>query len=68
MNVLLTLCEVLLFLPRLPALLSAAYGGCFLVKKCAELAFSKHRRSMLAGDMIHEIPTVFQTFIEPQDD
>ena len=55
-----------MFLPRIPALLSAAYGGCFLVKKCAELAFSKHRRSMLAGDLIHEIQTVFETFLEPQ--
>ena len=52
---------------RLPSHLCAAYGGCFLVKKCAELAFSKHKRSMLAGDMVDEIPTMFQTHLERND-
>ena len=51
-------------LPPLPPLLVASYGGCFLVKKCAELAYSKHHRSMLAGDMVLEIPTVFMTMLE----
>lgn len=50
-----------------PPLLLAAYGGCFLVKKCAELAYSKKKRAMLAGDMVLEIHTVFQTILEPQD-
>ena len=53
--------------PPLPPLLVASYGGCFLVKKCAELAYSKHHRSMLAGDMVLEIPTVFQTILEVTD-
>ena len=34
------------------------------MKKCAELAYSKHHQSMLAGDMVLEIPTVFQTMLE----
>ena len=51
----------------IPPLVLAAYGGCFLVKRCAKLAFSKHKRSMLAGDMLTEIPTVFQTVLEPED-
>ena len=49
---------------RFSGLLLAAYGGCFLVKKCAELAFIEHRRSMIASDMIKHISTVFQTHIE----
>ena len=46
----------------------AAYGACFLVKKCAELAFARHGRSMLASDMIDEIQTVFRTILEQRDD
>ena len=51
----------------IPPLLLASYGGCFLVKKCAELAYSKHKRSMLAGDMVLEIPTVLQSELEEQE-
>ena len=51
---------------KLSPLILAAYGGCFLIRKCAEIAFSKHQRSMLAGDMVKEIPTVFQTYLESQ--
>ena len=53
---------------RIPGHLVAAYGACFLVKKCAELAFSQHGRSMLASDMMDKIPTAFRKFIEEDDD
>ena len=52
---------------RLPPAMVASYGGSYLVKKCAEMAFAKHRRSMLAGDMVREIPSAFQTYFEPQE-
>lgn len=51
----------------LPPTLVASYGGTYLVKKCAEMAFTKHRRSMLAGDMVREVPTAFQTYLEPEE-
>ena len=33
----------------------AAYTGCFLVKRCATLAYSKHGRAMLASDLVNEV-------------
>ena len=44
--------------------LVASYGASFLVKKCAEQAFSKYRRSMLAGDMVAEVSAAFQEYFE----
>ena len=53
---------------RVPGQLLAAYGGCFLVKRCAELAFSRRGRSMLASDMIDDIETVFRTSFQHSND
>ncbi|XP_064405480.1 ATP-dependent (S)-NAD(P)H-hydrate dehydratase-like [Halichondria panicea] len=48
----------------LPPSMVACFGASFLIKKCAEQAFNKHHRSMLAGDMVTEIPTAFQKYLE----
>ena len=50
----------------LPPSMVASYGASFLVKKCAEQAFSKYHRSMLAGDMVAEVSTAFHKYIEPR--
>ena len=47
--------------------LVAAYGGCFLTKKCAEAAFAKHHRSMLAHDLVNEIPSTFYKLFDEND-
>ena len=49
---------------RLPPLMVASFGGCFLVKKCAEVAFKKRHRAMLAGDMVQEVGFVFHSELE----
>lgn len=46
-----------------PGPVSCAAAG-LLTKKCNELAFEKHGRSMLASDMIHEIHNVFEQVFE----
>ncbi len=43
----------------LSSTLVAAYGGCLLTKKCAKSAFDKNHRSMLAHDVVNEIPSTF---------
>ncbi len=48
----------------LPPAMVACYGASFLVKKCAELAFKKHGRSMLAGDMVAEVSAAVQKYLE----
>ncbi len=48
----------------LPPSMVACFGASFLIKKCAEQAFIKHQRSMLAGDMVTEIPIAFQKYLE----
>lgn len=35
------------------------------MKKCAEVAFGKHHRAMLAGDMVKEVGSVFHSELEP---
>ena len=42
----------------------AAYGGCYMTKKCAEAAFAKCHRSMLTHDLVNEIPQTFNTYLE----
>ena len=49
---------------ELPPLMVASFGGCYLIKKCAEVAFMKHRRAMLAGDMVKEVGSVFRTELD----
>ena len=34
------------------------------MKKCAEVAFRKHHRAMLAGDMVQEVGSVFHSEFE----
>lgn len=48
----------------LPATIVAAYGACFLTKKCAEAAFAKCRRSMVAGDLVDAIASAFYEHLE----
>lgn len=50
--------------PQLSSLMVASFGGCHLVKKCAEVAFGKHHRAMLAGDMVQEVGPVFHSELE----
>ena len=49
---------------QLPPLMVASFGGCYLVKKCAEVAFRKYHRAMLAGDMVLEVGPVFHSEFE----
>ena len=42
----------------------ASFGGCYLVKKCAEVAFGKKQRAMLASDMVKEVGSVFRAEFE----
>ena len=49
---------------QLPPLMVASFGGCYLVKKCAEGAFRKNHRAMLAGDMVLEVGPVFHSEFE----
>ena len=49
---------------QLPPLMVASFVGCYLVKKCAEVAFRKHHRAMLAGDMVQEVGPVFHSELE----
>ena len=37
------------------------------MKRCAQKAFIKHQRSMLAGDMVQEISPVFKSELERAD-
>ena len=50
---------------QLPPLMVVSFAGCYLVKKCAEVAFRKHHRAMLAGDMVQEVGPVFHSELEP---
>ncbi|XP_065884604.1 ATP-dependent (S)-NAD(P)H-hydrate dehydratase-like isoform X2 [Dysidea avara] len=47
----------------------AAYASCHMLKLCNALAFSRHRRSMLASDMLSVLPEVFSsTYDTPHND
>ncbi|TMW40228.1 hypothetical protein DOY81_014692 [Sarcophaga bullata] len=45
----------------------AAFAASYLVKQCNATAFQKHRRGMLATDMIAELPSVFARIFESPD-
>lgn len=42
----------------------AAYAGCVLVKRCAGLAYSKHKRSTLASDLVAHLDEVVTTMFD----
>ena len=42
----------------------ASYAACHLIKVCGERAFSKHKRSMVASDMMTELPHAFEEIFE----
>ncbi|XP_014255889.1 ATP-dependent (S)-NAD(P)H-hydrate dehydratase [Cimex lectularius] len=44
----------------------AAYAASFLTRTCSRIAFATHSRSMLATDMIKEIPSVFKSYYDFQ--
>eukprot|EP01095_Lingulamoeba_sp_RSL-Kostka_P010425 TRINITY_DN374_c2_g1_i3.p1 TRINITY_DN374_c2_g1~~TRINITY_DN374_c2_g1_i3.p1 ORF type:complete len:175 (-),score=55.15 TRINITY_DN374_c2_g1_i3:110-634(-) len=45
---------------RIPeAILIAGFAGCSITRHCNQAAFIKHKRSMVANDMIQEIGQVF---------
>ncbi len=47
----------------LPMSLIASYAGCLLVKQCAKKSYAKLGRSVLASDLIVELPeTVKELF------
>lgn len=52
----------------IPPSMLAAYGACFVVKKCAEMAYAKQHRAMLASDMVSEVGAVFYYHFESQKD
>jgi len=52
----------------LPPTLVAAYGSCFMTKKCAEAAFAKDQRSMTAYDLVGKISSVFRENLETDFD
>lgn len=48
----------------IPPVMVAAYGACFLTKKCAQVAFSKRQRSMLSHDLVDQIGPTFNQHLE----
>ncbi|XP_036324646.1 ATP-dependent (S)-NAD(P)H-hydrate dehydratase [Rhagoletis pomonella] len=42
----------------------ATFAACYLVKKCNAAGYQKLGRSMLASDMLNEIPSVFRNIFE----
>ena len=49
-----------------PIPLIASYAGCLLVKKCAKQSYAKLGRSMLASDMINELPEIIKELFDSQ--
>jgi len=49
----------------------AAYSACLLTRKCANVAFTRHRRSTTTSDLISVISDIFtadfETLHRPQD-
>jgi ATP-dependent NAD(P)H-hydrate dehydratase len=41
-----------------PASVLCAYTGCYITRLCAQGAFAKHKRSVLASHLIEELPSV----------
>lgn len=48
----------------LPPTIVAAYGACFMTKKCAEVAFAKFQRSMTTQDLVDAIGSTFNEHLE----
>ena len=51
-------------LASLPAPILASYSACHLIKLCSQTAFEKHKRSMVASDMLSELPHIFDQLFE----
>ena len=57
------MCRVVEICPA-PLSLVACYGGCVLVKRCAQRSFAQFGRSTLASDMISELPHVVKELFD----